>query len=72
MIKNKPPVVKSIIAVAGIWCEVVCPEGALMNVGRGRSTDIDVDITNVNGTVVRTEAVECNGSNGLCTPRLEG
>ena len=71
--KNTPPVANRMIATAGSWCGVVCREGTLLNVPRGRSADADVGKANDKDDVPdRAEAVEGNGSKGVDTTGLAG
>ena len=70
---NTPPVAKRMIATAGSWCGVVCREGTLLNVPRGRSADADVGRANDNDEVPdRAEAVEDNRDKGVDTTVLVG
>ena len=70
---STPPVAKRMIAMAGSWCGVVCTEGTLLDVPRGRSADTDVGRANDNDEVPnRAEAVEDNRYKGVDTTGLAG
>ena len=70
---NTPPVAKRMIATAGSWCGVVCSEGTLLNVPRGRSADADVGRANDDNEVPnRAEAVEDIRYKGVGTTGLAG
>jgi hypothetical protein len=70
---NTPPVARRMIATVGSWCGVVCSEGTLFDVPRGRSADADVGRVNDNDEVPnRAEAVEDNRCKGVDTTGLAG
>ena len=70
---NTPPVTKRMIATAGSWCGVVCREGTLFDVPRGRSADADVGRANDDDEKpVRAEAVGDNRDKGVDTTGLAG
>ena len=71
--KSTPPVAKRMVATAGSWCEVVCREGTLLNVPRGRSAEADVGRANDKDEEPdRAEAVERCGNKGVDTTVLAG
>lgn len=67
---NTLPAAKSMIAEAGSWCEVVCRDGTLSSVWRGRSADTDVRGASDKDEVLGRVKTEGSGNKVLETAEI--